>query len=88
VGCAIHPWERSFILVFDHPYFAVSDRQGAFALPHVPPGRYTLTAWHSYLGPKEQTIVVDADRPAVVRVAYDGSEDEPPENRGELDALF
>jgi len=35
-----------FVHVFDHPFFAVTDDKGAFSIPNVPAGTYTLKAWH------------------------------------------
>ena len=40
--CDIHAWMRGWIYVFDHPYFAVTDKRGAFRITAVPPGRYRL----------------------------------------------
>jgi hypothetical protein len=36
----------AFILVFNHPFFAVSDTDGRFRLDNVPPGNYTLVGWY------------------------------------------
>lgn len=52
-----HTWMSGWIHVFDHPYHAVTGRNGRFRLPDVPPGHYTLKAWHERLG--EQTAQVD-----------------------------
>jgi plastocyanin len=41
-----HPWMSATILVTDHPYYTVTDKQGAFTLTDVPPGTYTLRLWH------------------------------------------
>lgn len=38
-------WMQAYLFVDDHPYYAVTDAQGRFALPRVPAGRYELTAW-------------------------------------------
>jgi hypothetical protein len=46
VTCDSHPHMRSHLLVLDHPYFAVTDENGAFTLADVPPGKYKLTVWH------------------------------------------
>lgn len=49
-----HPWEKAYLGVFDHPFFAVSDEFGNYEIRGLPPGKYTLVAWHERLG--EQTI--------------------------------
>lgn len=47
-----HPWEKSYVGVFTHPFFAVSSLDGSFRISGVPPGQYTLVAWHERLGEK------------------------------------
>ncbi|MBZ5644931.1 MAG: hypothetical protein LAO19_19400 [Acidobacteriia bacterium] len=58
VKCNMHPWMRFYLAVVDHPYFQVTGKDGQFALRNVPPGSYTLTAWHENFGVKKQTVVV------------------------------
>ena len=60
VKCNVHPWMKSYIAVFKHPYFAVTGKDGSFQLPHLPPGEYTVEAWHEKLGTMKQTIAVAA----------------------------
>ncbi len=60
-GCdAGHTWMSAYVQVFDHPFFAVSGEDGRFALPDVPPGKYTLVVWHERLGEKTQSVSVGA----------------------------
>ncbi len=58
VNCDTHAWMRGYIHVFDHPFFAVSDEQGSFTIPDVPPGKYTLKAWHEGGGVQSREIAV------------------------------
>jgi hypothetical protein len=44
--CGFHAYMESWALAVDHPYYAVTGTDGAFSLPDVPPGEYTLVAWH------------------------------------------
>jgi hypothetical protein len=46
VRCQVHPWMSAWIGVLDHPYFAVTEDTGAFAIPNLPPGRYVVEVWH------------------------------------------
>lgn len=61
VACdAGHTWMNAWIAVFDHPYFAVTDKEGHFALHDVPPGAYTVMFWHEKLGKGSQKVTVAA----------------------------
>jgi len=46
VFCDIHSHMSAFILVFGHPYFAVTDTQGRYHIDNVPPGSYGVIAWN------------------------------------------
>ncbi len=46
VLCNIHPWMRAYVFAFDQPYFAITSTDGAFAIKNLPPGTYTIEAWH------------------------------------------
>jgi plastocyanin len=46
VKCNQHPWMKSYIGVMKHPFFAVSAADGTFTIKGVPPGTYTVIAWH------------------------------------------
>ncbi|HET9623075.1 MAG TPA: hypothetical protein VFP84_17000 [Kofleriaceae bacterium] len=58
LACDVHPWMHAYAVVQDHAAFAVTGDDGAFALPGVPPGTYTLEAWHPVLGAKTMKITV------------------------------
>lgn len=60
VKCNVHPWMKSYVAVFKHPYFAVTSKDGSFQLPNLPPGEYTVEAWHEKLGTMTQKITVAA----------------------------
>lgn len=60
VKCNVHPWMKSYIAVFKHPYFAVTGKDGSFQLPNLPPGEYTVEAWHEKLGTMTQKITIAA----------------------------
>src|SRR5438552_3370472 len=61
VRCNVHPWMRGYIAVFKHPYFAVTGKDGGFDLSNLPPGTYTIKAWHEKLGTSTQTVTVSAN---------------------------
>lgn len=73
VTCQLHPWAKAWILVFDHPYFAVSDRSGAFSITDVPAGTYRVKAWHPHLGISESTVTVSGGQPASLGLKLSGA---------------
>jgi plastocyanin len=58
VMCDVHDWMNGWIVVQDHPYFSVTGEDGNFTINDVPPGTYTITAWHEKLGKKEGRLEV------------------------------
>jgi hypothetical protein len=60
VVCNIHPWMRAYLFVFDNPYFAVTTKSGDFDLSNLPPGTYTVEAWHERFGVLDQTVTLGA----------------------------
>jgi plastocyanin len=58
VKCNIHPWMHSYIAVFKHPFFAVTGKDGSFELRNLPPGEYTIEAWHEKLGTMTQHVKI------------------------------
>jgi plastocyanin len=62
--CDVHPWMSSYVGVVDNPYYAVSDESGAFTIPNLPPGKYTIAAVHPTLGEKTMDVEVAATQAA------------------------
>ena len=60
IKCDVHPWMRAYLGVFDHPYFALSGADGSFALKDLPPGEYTIEAWHERFGTRSQKVSLGA----------------------------
>jgi hypothetical protein len=50
INCNIHPWMSAQVAVFNHPYFAVTDGNGAFEMVKVPAGKLRLRVWHESSG--------------------------------------
>jgi plastocyanin len=58
VKCNQHPWMKANVGVLGHPCFAVSAKDGSFTIKNVPPGKYTLVAWHETMGEQKVQITV------------------------------
>ena len=62
IRCDAHGWMSAWIVVAEHPYYAITDEAGSFQIPDVPPGTYTLRYWHESLGKQEKKITVEAKK--------------------------
>jgi plastocyanin len=61
VRCDVHPWMFAYIGVVAHPFFAVTDDDGAFSFPPgIPPGRYSVAAVHPKAGEVLQQVTLSA----------------------------
>jgi plastocyanin len=56
--CDVHGWMNAYVGVLDHPYFAVTKEDGKFELNTLPPGTYTIEAWHEKLGTMTQSVTL------------------------------
>ena len=56
--CDVHGWMTAFVGVLDHPYFGTTTADGKVVLGNLPPGTYTIEAWHESLGTKTQQITI------------------------------
>ncbi|MBI3417895.1 MAG: hypothetical protein HY043_21590 [Verrucomicrobia bacterium] len=56
--CEVHPWMFAYACVVEHPYFAVTGRDGSFVISNLPSGKYTLAAIHRKAGELTREIVV------------------------------
>ena len=56
--CDVHGWMNAFVGVVEHPYFAVTKEGGRFELKGMPPGTYTIEAWHEKSGTRTQQITI------------------------------
>ena len=68
--CDVHPWMHAFIGVVDHPFFAVTGPDGGFQLTGLPPGTYTIEAWHETLGAQTQTVTIGARETGTVGFTF------------------
>ena len=57
-ACNRHDFMENWLYVVKNPYFALTDEKGQFVIDNIPPGDYTLRAWHPMLGLQEQEVQV------------------------------
>jgi plastocyanin len=62
--CNVHPEMEAFVLAVPTPYFAVTDRSGAFKIEDVPDGSYTIKVWHPKLKEFAQDVTVSGETSA------------------------
>ena len=67
--CDTHAWMLGYVHVFDHRFFAITDERGGFSIANIPPGTYTLKAWHEDAGIKSQEITVPEN--GEVRIGFE-----------------
>jgi plastocyanin len=70
--CDVHRWMNSFVGVLDHPFFAVTGADGSFQLKGLPPGTYTIEAWHEKFGTKTASVTVGAKESKDVAFTFSG----------------
>jgi hypothetical protein len=59
--CDVHPWMFAYVGVVEHPYFAVTDKDGNYKISGLPAGDYTVEVTHLKAGSKSEKIKVGAD---------------------------
>ena len=70
VKCNIHPWMSGQFAVMKNSHYAVSSGDGGFTLPNLPPGKYTVTAWHESYGDQSQEITIAGSETKTVNFVF------------------
>ena len=68
--CDVHGWMSAYVGVLDHPYFGTTAPDGKVVLGNLPPGTYTIEAWHESLGTKTQQVTIGAKESKDVSFAF------------------
>src|SRR5437867_5996112 len=66
VTCDLHSWMRGWVVVAEHPFYALTDPEGQFTLRGLAPGRYTVRVWQERLGTSSKDIVVGDQDPTPI----------------------
>jgi len=70
IKCDIHKWMTGYVHVVSHPYWAVTDENGAFTISGLPAGEYKYEAVHESLKKLKGDVVIDANGNATLDLAY------------------
>lgn len=72
IKCDVHGWMKSYMAVMPHPYFSVSQMNGQFSIANLPPGNYTVVAWHEKYGQQEQQVTVGPKESKQISFSFKG----------------
>jgi plastocyanin len=70
VKCNIHPWMHGYFAVLRTSHFAVTGDDGRFTLPNLPPGHYTVTAWHETYGTQVQEVTITGGESETINFVF------------------
>ena len=68
--CDVHGWMTAYVGVMPHPFFAVTKADGRFDIDGLPPGSYTIEAWHERFGTRTQQVTLGPGQKASVSFAF------------------
>jgi len=66
--CNVHTEMSAYVVVLPNPYFARTDNDGRFTIANIPPGQYTLEAWHEDRRPYRQTVTIEAGKTTEITI--------------------
>jgi len=58
VKCNVHPWMHGTFAVLKNSHYSISGGDGGFSLPNLPPGKYTVSAYHESYGDQSQEVII------------------------------
>jgi hypothetical protein len=70
VKCNIHPWMSGQFAVMKNSHFSISGGDGGFTLPNLPPGKYTVTAWHESYGDQSMEVTIAGSETKTVNFVF------------------
>ena len=70
VKCNVHPWMHGYFVVLKTSHYDVSKGEGDFKLPNLPPGKYTLTAWHEEYGTQTADVTITGNETKDVNFTF------------------
>jgi plastocyanin len=77
VYCHLHPNMEATIVVSPTRWYAQPDRSGQYRIQDVPPGQYTIVAWHKAAGFFRKTVLIEPGHNSVVGFFIPIGDDQP-----------
>jgi hypothetical protein len=74
VQCGVHDFMQSWGIAVGNPYFAVTDADGRFTIPDLPPGEYDIIAWHPLMKVRAGHISVTGGGTVTQNFQFDAAE--------------
>ncbi|MBI5092090.1 MAG: hypothetical protein HZB26_06545 [Candidatus Hydrogenedentes bacterium] len=68
--CDVHPWMNAYCAVMDHPFFAVTGKDGKFTIANLDAGTYDIEAWHEALGVQKAKLQVAKDETKTIDFTF------------------
>jgi len=75
VKCNVHPWMHGTLAVMPNSHYAVTGAGGSFSLPNLPPGKYTITAWHESYGEQSQEVTISGSETHTINFVFKAKRD-------------
>ena len=70
VKCNVHPWMHGILAVLPNSHYAVTGAGGSFSLANLPPGKYTITAWHESYGEQSQDVTISGSETHTINFVF------------------
>jgi plastocyanin len=70
VKCNVHPWMHGYFAVLTTNHYDVSKGGGVFTLPNLPPGKYSITAWHEDYGTQSADVTITGNETRDVNFTF------------------
>lgn len=68
--CNVHGWMKAYAGVRPDPFYAVSGQDGSFSIAGLPPGTYTIEAWHEKLGTQTATVTIAGTETKTTNITF------------------
>jgi hypothetical protein len=68
--CNVHGWMKSYAGVRPDPFYAVSGPDGSFTIKDLPPGTYTIEAWHEKFGTQTATVTIAGTETKTANITF------------------